>query len=147
MAYSGKDASRDRMILDARPANLCEESECRRIYSLGSLQQLQHIFLEEGQVLVMHCEDLREYYHAFEIGDQRRIRNSLKACFRPSEVQHLRCYKPELKDAGWVVPALNTMAMGDTNAVAFGQVAHLSVLLRTGEFELEDFFRPETETI
>ena len=33
------------------------------------------------------------------------------------------------------------MAMGDTNAVAFGQCAHLSVVLRTDAFELEDFLR------
>ena len=29
--------------------------------------------------------------------------------------------------------------MGDTNAVAFGQVSHLSLILRTEAFALEDF--------
>lgn len=31
------------------------------------------------------------------------------------------------------------MAMDDTNGVTFGQVSHLAVLLRTGEFSLSDF--------
>ena len=38
-----------------------------------------------------------------------------------------------------MVPALSTMAMGDTNAVAFGQTAHLSLILRTKTFQLCDF--------
>ena len=37
--------------------------------------------------------------------------------------------------------ALKTLAMGDTNAVAYGQVSHLSLLIRTGVFFfcLKDF--------
>ena len=50
-----------------------------------------------------------------------------------------------------LVPCLATMAMGDTNAVAFGQCAHLSVILRTNVFELEDFLtlkqRPNRKSI
>ena len=100
-----KDAERDRMILDARPANCCELSEDRWVRSLGSLQQFQHIFLDSKKVLVMHCEDLREFYHAFEIGSQRKIRNALKAKFRPAELQHLKCYESSLAEEEWVVPA------------------------------------------
>ena len=107
--------------------------------SLGSLQQLRHVFLDSNHCLVMHCEDLREFYHAFLIEDQRRVRNALKATFRPADLRHLDCYSSALDDCEWVVPALNTMAMGDCNSVAFGQCSHLSVLLRTGEFCLEDF--------
>ena len=134
-----KDEVRDLLIMDARPANCCESSENRWIYSLGSLHQLLHVFLKPDQILRMHCEDLREIYHAFVIGDQRRVRNCLKAFFRPHQVQHLQCFSEDLASEDWLVPSLNTIAMGDTNAVAFGQVSHLSLLLRTKEFELSDF--------
>lgn len=134
-----KDQHRDRLIMDARPANLCEQSEQRWVFSLGSLQQLQHLFLSPDQVLLMHCEDLREFYHAFKIGEQRRERNALKARLKPRELCHLKCFRSDLWKEEWLVPALDTMAMGDTNSVAFGQVAHLSLLLRTNEFELSDF--------
>ena len=134
-----KDAERDRLIMDARPANLCENSEDRWVRSLGSLQQFQHFFLEDHQRLVMHCEDIRDFYHAFIIGEQRCIRNALRTTVTPSEVRHLQCFTRELEDEAELIPALSTMAMGDTNSVAFGQAAHLSLLLRTGAFELEDF--------
>ena len=38
-----------------------------------------------------------------------------------------------------MLPSLNTMAMGDLNAVAYGQTSHLAVLLRTRAVELADF--------
>ena len=135
-----KDSSRDRMILDARRPNLCEASEGRWIYTMGTLQQLQHVFLQKDEDLYLHAEDLCEFYHAFIIGRQRQERNILKAYFKPSEVSHLRAYTEELAEEQFVGASLDTLAMGDTNAVAFGQTSHLSVLLRTGQFELEDFF-------
>lgn len=39
-----KDRSRDRMVLDARPANCLEVPETRWIRSLGSVSQFQHFF-------------------------------------------------------------------------------------------------------
>ena len=135
-----KDAGRDRMILDARRPNHCEVSESRWIYSMGTLQQLQHVFLEEKEDLYLHAEDLREFYHAFVIGEQRQERNILKAYFKPSAVSHLKAFTEGLAKEEFVGASLDTLAMGDTNAVAFGQTSHLSLLLRTGEFELEDFF-------
>ena len=135
-----KDAKRDRMILDARRPNFCEVSERRWIYTLGGIQQLLHVFLEPTQNLYLHAEDLREFYHCFKIGEQRRQRNILQAYFKPAEVQHLAAFNEELWREEEVVAALDTLAMGDTNAVAFGQVSHLSLLLRTKEFQLEDFF-------
>lgn len=134
-----KDELRDRLIMDSRPANACEASEKRWVKSLGSINQLQHLVLSEEDDLLMHSEDLREFYHAFIITGQRRQRNTLKARFRPSEVSHMQCFKTELLQEDWVVPVLDTMAMGDLNSVAFGQTSHLSVILRTNTLELGDF--------
>ena len=84
------------MILDARPANLCETAESRWVKSLGSLSQLHHVFLEPGKQLLVHTEDLREYYHAFQIPRQRQLRNAFKAIYKPHELRHLKCYNSSL---------------------------------------------------
>lgn len=134
-----KDLVRDRMILDARRPNACESSEKRWIYSLGSLQQFQHFFLKPEEDARLFAEDLREFYHCFQIGRQRRLRNALAGEYRPGEVQHLAAFRESLKHCRRVVACLDTLAMGDTNAVAYGQVAHLSLLLRVKRLTLEDF--------
>ena len=134
-----KDQFRDRMILDARPANLCETAESRWVKSLGSLSQLHHVFLEPDKQLLVHTEDLREYYHAFQIPVQRQQRNAFKAIYKPHELRHLKCYNSSLEQEDWLIPALGTMAMGDLNSVAFGQTAHLSVILRNTNLRLDDF--------
>lgn len=134
-----KDCARDRLIMDARAPNACECSDSPWIKSLGSLQQFNHVFLKPGERLLLHAEDLKEYYHSFIISEQRQLRNALKISYLPSELRHLQCFDESLLSCERVVPCLNTMAMGDTNSVTFGQVSHLSAILRTGEFDLEDF--------
>lgn len=89
--------------------------------------------------LEINAEDLREFYHAFVVGAQRQERNILQGVYKPDQIRHLKSFRPELEAAKEIVAALDTLAMGDTNAVAYGQVAHLALLLRTGHFGLEDF--------
>ena len=120
-----KDAARDRMVLDARLPNLLETNEDPWIQSLGSLSQFNHYFLKPHEQAHLYAEDLREYYHAFLISDH----NAFKLQVEPWQVQHLKCFNSSLKGRGPLIPCLKTMAMGDLNAVSFGQVAHLSVLL------------------
>ena len=134
-----KDASRDRMVLDARPPNLLETNDDPWIRSLGSLSQFNHYFLKPEQQAFIYAEDLREYYHAFLISRQRTLRNAFKLEVQPWQVQHLSCFDRSLAGKGALVPCLKTMAMGDLNAVSFGQVSHLSVLLSTGKLRLDDF--------
>ena len=146
-----KDQHRDRMILDARRPNAVEASERRWVYSLGSTCQLNHIHLKEDEILLIHAEDLREFYHCFLVSEQRCRRNGLQMKVKPEEVQHLQCFEAWMAAEDYLVPCLATTAMGDTNAVAFGQCAHLSVILRTNVFELEDFLtlkqRPNRKSI
>lgn len=134
-----KDEKRDRMVLDARPPNVLEAPEERWIKSLGSISQFSHFFLQEDEEAVVFAEDLREFYHAFTISSQRRRRNAFKLSVVPSLVSHLRCFKPSMRRHKLLVPVLNTMAMGDLNAVSYGQTSHLSVLLQSGAVKLEDF--------
>ena len=134
-----KDASRDRMVLDARPPNILESNDDPWIRSLGSLSQFNHYFLKSEEQAFIYAEDLREYYHAFLISRQCTLRNAFKLEVQPWQVRHLTCFDGSLVGKGALVPCLKTMAMGDLNAVSFGQVSHLSVLLSTGKLRLEDF--------
>ncbi|CAE6927060.1 unnamed protein product [Symbiodinium sp. CCMP2592] len=133
-----KDSSRDRMVLDARPPNQAEETETRWIRSLGTLEQFQFIYLPDESMFEIHTEDLKEFYHSFIVGEQRAKRNALALELTFEDVSHLRACSKSLRGCR-IVPSLNTMAMGDLNAVALGQTAHLSVLLRSGVLRLKDF--------
>ena len=137
-----KDEARDRMILDARPPNLAERTEERWIRSLGALEQLQFMYLAPEYDVAIFAEDLREFYHAFRISDQRTQRNALALCLPAADLNCLcNCSKLCSGSSGSepLVPCLGTMAMGDTNAVAYGQTSHLSCILRTGALRLEQF--------
>lgn len=145
-----KDQSKDRMVLDARPPNLLEDPACDWIGSLGSVAQLNHLFIKPEEELRMFAEDLREFYHAFVISAQRVRRNALACEVRPEQVSHLECFQQKHWKEERLIPCLNTMAMGDCHAVSFGQVSHLAVLLRTGAVSLDDFLmlraRPSRKT-
>ena len=132
-----KDEARDRMILDARAPNSVEDTECRWVRSLGTLEQLQFFVLPPDCNLETHTEDLREFYHSFIITHQRCLRNSLAAEFSYDQVKHLSCCPS--KEGGRLVPCLATMAMGDCNAVAMGQCSHLACILRSTTLQLRDF--------
>ena len=69
----------------------------------------------------------------------------------PKQGEHLGCFREELRKHSRLVPCLATLAMGDLNAVAFGQAAHLAVILRGSSLRLSDFMalklRPSRHSI
>ncbi len=134
-----KDGEKDRMVLDARRPNSRETAEKRWIQTLGSVGQLLHVFLSPEEVLLLHAEDLKDFYHCFKVSSERTARNALKMVVKPSQVAHLECFEEKLRREEHLIPCLATLAMGDLNAVAFGQTSHLAVILRTGELKLTDF--------
>ena len=133
-----KDGQRDRMVLDARPPNALESSESRWIKSLGTLEQIQFMHLPDDCDLEVHAEDLREFYHSFIVSPIRAARNVLALEFSYEDVAHLSVCSKSMRNQV-LIPALRTMAMGDTNAVAYGQTSHLAVLLQTTSLRLSDF--------
>ena len=66
-------------------------------------------------------------------------RNILRLRLRPKACEGLLAYRKDLASEDWLVPALKTVAMGDTAAVGLAQCAHLGVVLSTGEVSLESF--------
>ena len=106
-----------------RPADpRCQTAkhESRWIKSLGAASQLNHLFIGEEEELAFFTEDIREYYHSFQIPRQRELRNALKLKIPVSAVRHLRAYEPALEEEDTVMPLLGTMAMGNCNAVGVG---------------------------
>ena len=138
-----KDEKRDRLVLDARPSNAYESPECEWTRSLGSLAQLQYLFLQPSEKLLIHAEDLRDFYHCFSVGAERFKRNCLKLRVRPYLCRGLTAYTPELEKYAWLVPSLHTLAMGDTSAVGLAQCAHLGLVLSTQAVELASFISLE----
>ena len=122
-----KDLHRDRMVLDARPPNQVEPPADRWINSLASLTQLQHLFVGPTEKLELFVEDLREFYHAFEVGERRVLRNTLALDFCPSEVAHFDSFPTHLLQVKKVAPALN-FGDGRHSAVALAQTASVSAV-------------------
>ncbi|CAE7711939.1 unnamed protein product [Symbiodinium sp. CCMP2592] len=133
-----KDEARDRLVLDARVPNMGEGGEDPWIQSLGSVEQLQHAYLPPTHEIRVYCEDLREFYHAFLISTDRCQRNALAVYLTREEAATLSC-ACQGTASELMVPCLDTLAMGDTHAVSFGQTSHLAVLLRWTRLRLKDF--------
>ncbi|CAE7232958.1 unnamed protein product, partial [Symbiodinium sp. CCMP2592] len=138
-----KDAERDRLVLDARPANAYEDPWNPWVRSLASVEQFRFLFLPESHDMLVHSEDIRDCYHCFEVGSERSLRNCLRVKLRPSDCRGLKAMKASLDNEDWLVPALRTVAMGDTAAVGMAQCSHLGVILSTGRVSLSSFMTLE----
>eukprot|EP00438_Fugacium_kawagutii_P026020 Skav225717 [mRNA] locus=scaffold164:107677:112050:+ [translate_table: standard] len=124
-----KDATRDRLVLDSRPANLLDKKQnfwCKAMAAPGSLAS---IYLEENQVLLMGGEDLRDFFYQFKSTPERTVRNVLSDPITAQEAQVVFGKEFEPSDElVWV--GLSSLAMGDTMACEFAQSAHVGVLLQ-----------------
>ena len=134
-----KDSEKDRMILDARPPNELEtplQSWCK---TLGSLQSLSQLELEEGFNMYFSGTDLRDYYYSFRVSKLRSFRNCFNLPLTVDQAREFDCFTEDLHSRQIIFPCLNTLAMGDNQAVELGQKAHvrLGVLARAfSPFEL-----------
>lgn len=126
-----KDSEKDRLILDSRPSNQLEIPLTRWIGSLASPESLCRIQLGPKQQLRMSGNDLRDYYHLFEVSSERSRRNILAGPVEPSLVRELSCYRSEFDDAECLYGSLATMAMGDCQAVTLAQTCHIGMALQS----------------
>ena len=129
--YKSEDV--DRMILDARPPNCFERALNKWTRTMGTVISVLGLFLPPGRVLALYADDIRDYYYQFKISRSRAMRNALVGDWRASDLQGIaRAGGLQVPQAGHVAACLNTMAMGDLNAVEFGQAAHFTLLARAG---------------
>ena len=127
-----KSLDRDRLILDSRPPNMLEVPMQRWIRSLASAESLSQICLSSDEVLLCSGNDVRDYYHMFVAGEQRKRRNALAGPLHPAELRHLSCYSDEFDKASKIYGALATLAMGDAQAVEIAQTCHVGMALQSG---------------
>ncbi|CAE7720841.1 unnamed protein product, partial [Symbiodinium necroappetens] len=133
-----KDQSRDRLILDARCPNLLEAATGRWIRTLAAAPSLLSLSLEPGEELVMAGEDLKDYYYYFWTPTTRFPRNVLAGALPESVARAYAGFEFAEAGHGRYYAALNTLAMGDRNAVTYGQTAHLSILLSCTDISLNE---------
>ena len=127
-----KDLDRDRLILDSRGANLLETPPQRWIKSLASAETLCRISLEDDEVLACSGNDLRDFYYLFKATQSRSRRNVLVGPMHPQELTGLRALRQEHLQSKVVYGSLNTLAMGDCQAVELAQSCHLGLALQKG---------------
>ena len=126
-----KNQTRDRLILDARPANLADAVLHRWCKSMASAAALADIVLDPEQILLASGEDLRDFFYQFTVGDQRVRRNALADPLTLQEARYVFSDWLEGYDSP-VFCGLATLAMGDQNACEFAQCSHLAMMLEAG---------------
>ena len=130
-----KDLQKDRLILDSRPANTLEWPLSAFTQCMGSPVPLLDYELPSDCILLASGEDLRDFYYFYVVSNQRAARNCIKFRLSPEEASTFRC-KPNVSSQCFY-PALATMAMGDVNAVEFGQMSH-TLLAHSIGIRMED---------
>ena len=130
-----KDLEKDRLIFDSRPFNLLERPPGRWVKAMASCGPLLDLQLRPDEKCLTSGTDLRDFYYGFKISPERLRRNSLVGPVKASSYKHLRCYRSELKDSPRVYFCLNTLAMGDSQAVEIAQTALFGILVQAGLVE------------
>lgn len=128
-----KNLTTDRLILDSRPANTLEAPLCRWTQTMGAVPPLLDIVLGKGQTLIAAGEDLKDFYYFFQVTSSRAARNAISCNLTRAEAMQFSSF-PASADSSCniFIPALCTMAMGDVNAVEYGQESHAKLALQTG---------------
>ena len=133
----GKDAERDRMVLDGRPANMLDPGQQKWSRSMASADCLSGIHLEDDQALVCGGEDLKDYFYQFVVNGQRTARNVLQQDV--SEADAKLIFGSHFDNKGQPVAlGLSTLAMGDKCAVEYAQCSHLSLMLQHGAVKIAE---------
>ena len=129
-----KNQDVDRLIMDSRPHNLLEQPLSAWTRTMAAVPPLLDLMIGPEEKVITACEDLRDFYYYFVVSKQRAARNALQFELSHQEAATFRAYQ-DVDDPGscpFLVPSLRTMAMGDLNAVEYGQQSHVQLALRCG---------------
>ena len=129
----------DRLIMDSRPQNLREEQLGRWTQSMATSTLLTQFELLPSEVLAVSAEDLKDFYFFYRVGNSRCRRNAIKVTLTELEARQYKCFSNTSgSPSGRYIPCLATMAMGDRNAVEYGQQSHIRLGLDNGIFGMTD---------
>ena len=127
-----KDSLRDRLVLDARPANELESFPGHWVYSLASAACVGGIVLRPNEVLILCGTDLQDCFYQFKASTQRTVRNHLACELSVQDAEFV--FDRPAASFGCPTTAvhcgLSSLAMGDSSACEFAQCSHLGVLLQ-----------------
>lgn len=129
-----KDMTRDRMILDGRPANALEPAQSLWCQSMASPTALTMLWLRPGHHLLASGEDLRDFFYQFKVPFERTARNMLAEPLTVEQARYVFGHDYDFKEEP-VCVGLNSLAMGDLMACEFAQGAHVGVMLQHGVAE------------
>ena len=73
-----KDAARDRMVLDGRPANLADRGQHKWCQGMASGPALAGLCIHPDRALIFSGEDLKDFFYQFVVNDERTARNVLQ---------------------------------------------------------------------
>ena len=124
-----KDESKDRMVLDGRPANMLDKGQKKWCAAMASASALAGICLAEDKLLIGSGEDLKDYFYQFVVNDERTARNVLACDLSAEEAKAI--FGADLKWQHFPMQVgLSTLAMGDKCACEFAQCAHIALCLQ-----------------
>ena len=126
-----KDGSRDRMIMDSRPANMADRSQTLWVGAMANASTLSQLCIADDFVLQMTGEDLKDYFYQFKINEERTARNCLHDELTEKEAVDIYG-KAALECGPPYLVGLATLAMGDVSSCEFAQASHLGLCLQRG---------------
>lgn len=127
-----KDMSRDRLILDGRPANMKDRPQSKWCKAMAAASTLAQLHIEDDKVLVCSGEDLRDFFYQFQVNEERTARNVLADPITKAEASYIfGSISDDYVEDGLVWVGLSTLAMGDTCSVEYAQCSHLSLCLKS----------------
>lgn len=133
-----KDLEKDRLIVDARPANMLEETLGAWTRTMGSVQALLQHEIPPAKNMYFSGTDLRDYYYCFRVSSRRSWRNAMRLPLTPKEAAGFRCFSDSMRQHSTLYPCLRTLAMGDNNAVEMGQCAHVKIGTKIGAIQPQE---------
>lgn len=136
-----KSLTKDRLILDSRPANGAEPPLSRWTCTMAAYSCLGGVELAEDEELRISGRDISDFFYQFQVSRERGLRNVMSCWLRAEELEYI-FERPFLR-GGYV--GLNTLAMGDLAACEFAQCSHLGILLQSRccqPFELLQMHKP-----
>ena len=126
-----KDLEKDRLILDARPANMLEPQLNKWTRSLASPSCFATLELPDDMILHCSGQDLRDYFYQFVVTESRTARNALCCWLDLDDCQKVFPDQDFSSTQGTYI-GLSTMAMGDLLACEVAQASHLGLVLSCG---------------
>ena len=105
---------------------------------MATAASLLSLTLDPTEELVMAGEDLKDYYYFFKTPPARLLRNVITGKLPRDVAASFAGFSFAEDGHSFYYAALNTLPMGDLNAVSYGQTAHVSLLLSHTDVHLSE---------